>query len=237
MTVDSLADEIRRLHALCEARRIENEEPRPRWTRWFNVFWSAGVMSVALLALILLTKLPSNVAGVLALILLPFTALGLIHMLVSDGINLIYMVREIREDRKPFSRLESERLPDLIREESLLSRIDSGVVDHVIASQELNAAILQGNPNWMKGCVLGGAAGVVALVYQGSALRSMLEQWMSPVVSLTAQGVLLAGFGMLFVMYVVLWRRIVRSENRARFLKYIRERRLFLLTLESEAES
>lgn len=237
MTVDSLADEIRRLHDLCEARRIENESPRPRWMRWFNAAWSSTIIAVVLVALILLSKLQSNVAGVFVLVLLLLSALGLIHMMISIGIDLTFMVKDLREDKKPFSRLESERLPDLIREEIHMSRIDPGVVDHVIASQELNAAVLQSNLNWMKGSVLGAATGIVALVYQGSALRLMLEQWLNSSTILFAQATLLVCFLLLFVVYVALWRRIVRSENRARFLKYIRDRRLFLLALESEAES
>jgi hypothetical protein len=205
--------------------------------RWFNVYWSSGIMLVLVLVMAYVTKQPPKTAGALSLILLPLAMIGLVHMLIGNVIEGVYILRSMREDKKPFSQWESNNLPELISEAIEIARIDSGAVDHVIAAMETNAATLQTNLNWMKGCVLGGAAGIAALVYQGSAMRTQLERWVSPAVSLSTQVVLLLGFCMMFVMYVALWRRIVHCENRARFLKHIRERRSFLLSLESKANS
>lgn len=191
-------------------------------------------MSVILLVLVIVAKYPSSIPGALTLFLLGVAALGLVHLMVANVVEIVFILREIGEDKKPFSRNESKRLPDLIHEEVSLSKIDPEVVDHVIASLETNAAILQTNLNWMKGCVLGGAAGIVTVLFQGSTLRSMLERWVSSAMSTSAQGVLLIGFITMFVLYVTLWRRIVRSENRARYLKFIRGRRSFLLSLDSK---
>jgi|GEM_PF-4196790 len=239
--MDLLADQIRKVHKICQEREdepIEESYQRPRWARWFRTIPAllVGGFILAIVAILSQVKIQSLLQAQLEIWGLRVVAgIWVVYTAVGSVLQVRSIWMELRELKEPFSKEDSKNVEAGLKFDQALAQIDPIALDLAASWLEVRSKKIENTRAFLMGLSTLSSGVVGLLLWPGSPLKAQLADrislgWIIALqfwcLCLLIGAVLAIGAG---------WNRGIRSTNRALTIRRVLANRDLYLRLDSTA--